>query len=225
MVSLLRFAFARQKRLDQPGDLAAFLSYWDDLDRREQEGLAESARVDADDEALDVDGDDEGGVVLITAHAAKGLEFDTVFVPKVSPALGYPSSRSQEPRLPATVLKELGADGDEQERRAAEERRLFYVACTRAERRLVMMGSIPKGKSTSTNYLLELTANQPKLEGLEQTDLETVVGGWRPAAESSVAKELLETKMRKDRDAKRDELAAQARRRRLRRSRRRSVPR
>ncbi|HZW07835.1 MAG TPA: ATP-dependent helicase, partial [Phycisphaerales bacterium] len=133
VVSLLRFAFARQKRLDEPGDLAAFLAYFDDLDIKEQEGLGEGQRIDgAEQEFTEADEGDDAGVVLITAHAAKGLEFDTVYVPKVAPGLGYPSSRSRDPRLPQGLLEEHGTTGDAKARQLAEERRLFYVACTRA---------------------------------------------------------------------------------------------
>ncbi|MBY0398161.1 MAG: PD-(D/E)XK nuclease family protein, partial [Thermoleophilia bacterium] len=211
VVSMLRFAFARQKRLDQPGDLAAFLDYWDDLDLREQEGLEESARVDADDQAaIELGAEEDRGVVLITAHAAKGLEFDTVYVPKIMPGPGwFPSSRKSEPRLPLPILTELGAAGDADARHDAEERRLFYVACTRAERRLVLVGNIPKGKSTATNYLLELTTCG--LKALETTDTGSVVADFRSQVESSVKRELLDTKARKNRDARRDELAARAR--------------
>ncbi|HYD01750.1 MAG TPA: ATP-dependent DNA helicase [Phycisphaerales bacterium] len=212
VVSLLRFVFARQKRLDEPGDLAAFLAYFDDLDLKEQEGLGEGQRIDgADPEFAEADGGDDAGVVLITAHAAKGLEFDTVYVPKVAPGLGYPSSRSRDPRLPQDLLEEHGTTGDVKVRQLAEERRLFYVACTRAERRLVLIGNIPKSKSASTNFLAELLNARPHLPRLERTDYESVVGGLRPVEDSSVARELRESRLRKDRDATRDELAAQAR--------------
>jgi DNA helicase-2/ATP-dependent DNA helicase PcrA len=212
VVGLLRFAFTRQKQLDEPGDLAAFLSYFDDLDAKEQEGLGEGQRVDGGEPALaEMDEGDDTGVVLITAHAAKGLEFDTVYVPKVSPALGYPSAKSRDPRLPPELLEAHGTVGDAKARQLAEERRLFYVACTRAERRLVLLGSIPKGKSASTNFLAELVNAQPKLAALEQTDYHSVVKDLRPADDASVSRELRESRARKDRDATRDELAAQAR--------------
>lgn len=59
-------------------------------------------------------------VKLITVHAAKGMESDICFVPKVNP-LNYPHVR---------------ALGDEKEEE--EERRIFLVAITRARKRLYL---------------------------------------------------------------------------------------
>jgi DNA helicase-2/ATP-dependent DNA helicase PcrA len=62
-----------------------------------------------------------GGVTLMTVHAAKGLEFDTIFVSGMEEGL-FPHQG-------------MGNDGDRDEE---EERRLFYVAMTRAKTRLFL---------------------------------------------------------------------------------------
>jgi DNA helicase II / ATP-dependent DNA helicase PcrA len=72
--------------------------------------------------------DEESGtrnakVWLMSMHAAKGLEFPVVFIAGMEEGL-FPHSRSAE-------------DVDELE----EERRLFYVGMTRAERRLFLTGA------------------------------------------------------------------------------------
>ena len=59
------------------------------------------------------------GVNLMTMHAAKGLEFDTVFV--------IETNEGSCPYKKATANEEI-----------EEERRLFYVAMTRAQRKLVI---------------------------------------------------------------------------------------
>jgi DNA helicase-2/ATP-dependent DNA helicase PcrA len=64
---------------------------------------------------------EKGGVTLMTVHAAKGLEFSTVFV-----------SGMEEGLFPH------GGMGNDEKRDEEEERRLFYVALTRAKDRLFL---------------------------------------------------------------------------------------
>ncbi len=80
--------------------------------------LEEAALIREDKEDEDSDSD---GVALLTIHSAKGLEFDTVFVVGCEERL-FPHWRSID-------------DGDAA---LAEERRLMYVAMTRAERFLYL---------------------------------------------------------------------------------------
>jgi len=80
--------------------------------------------------------DDINKVTLMTIHAAKGLEFDHVFVAGLEEEL-FPS------RLSLATQQEL-----------EEERRLFYVALTRAKKRAVLSYSNTRfkwGNSTSCN--------------------------------------------------------------------------
>src|SRR5439155_23831309 len=74
-------------------------------------------------------------VEVMTIHQAKGLEFDTVFVPALVEGRLPLSRRGEGFDLPATLL-EPGVRGREDQ--VAEERRLFYVAMTRARQRLVV---------------------------------------------------------------------------------------
>ncbi|MFO7910592.1 MAG: ATP-dependent helicase [Desulfotignum sp.] len=83
------------------------------------EYLEEAALIREDKE--DEDDQDSAGVALLTIHSAKGLEFDTVFVVGCEERL-FPHWRSI----------------DEGDAALAEERRLMYVAMTRAERFLYL---------------------------------------------------------------------------------------
>ena len=80
-----------------------------------------------------------GAVRLLTAHRAKGLEWDLVVVADVQDGV-WPDLRRRGSLLEADSL--LGADDVREPVTAGallvEERRLFYVATTRARRRLVV---------------------------------------------------------------------------------------
>ncbi len=155
IISMIRFARGRVPRLDQPADLRAFLSYYEDLDERDR-GFA-SPDPSA---ALEPEGADElsGGeaVSVLTAHASKGLEFDTVFLPRVTPSHGYPKTSGGDDEAPPEGVLAEGEDRPEADRRSDEERRVFYVASTRAQRRLVLLAKLPRSRSKSTHYTLEL---------------------------------------------------------------------
>ncbi|WP_019809240.1 UvrD-helicase domain-containing protein [Saccharomonospora halophila] len=97
----------------EPGSLAAF------LERVSLVADADSVpRSDGADEAEGEPDDDRGVVTLMTVHTAKGLEYPVVF------CTGWEDG----------VFPHLRALGEPKE--LAEERRLAYVAITRAQRRL-----------------------------------------------------------------------------------------
>ena len=93
---------------------------------RRQKG---SARAD--------DGSADPGVRIMTMHSCKGLEFDTVYIPDVNSNL-IPSPRNK------------GKTGEE------EERRLFYVAMTRAASQLNISYTLTqRSKSSSPSQFIE----------------------------------------------------------------------
>ena len=78
------------------------------------------------------------GVRLLTAHRAKGLEWELVVVADVQEG-GWPDIRRRGSLLEADRLSRRGVvEPAPTAVRVAEERRLFYVACTRARSRLVV---------------------------------------------------------------------------------------
>lgn len=155
LLTLVQFVRARQPRLEAPGDLRTFWAYFNDLNDAER-SLRDSDLAEKVDGDPAEDADSPDAVRLMTAHSAKGLEFDTVFVPRISPSHGYGSPGSERDLdLPAGLL---GADDERsyRERALAEERRVFYVACTRAERRLVLLAKKNKGRSQSMHLFEEI---------------------------------------------------------------------
>lgn len=119
--ALLKGGEDDHERLENVKELATLASRYDHLVG--EEGIASflaDAALAGDQDELDREVG-KTGVTLMTVHAAKGLEFDLVFVSGMEQGL-FPHE---------------GMGGDE-ERDEEEERRLFYVAVTRARARLVL---------------------------------------------------------------------------------------
>ena len=88
----------------------------------------------------------DDAVQLMTVHAAKGLEFHNVFILRLS-RNDFPSGvRKVEFEFPAEMMKEEQPQGDFQ---IQEERRLFYVALTRARQQLTLSTLVNKRKKPS----------------------------------------------------------------------------
>ncbi|MPZ27784.1 MAG: AAA family ATPase [Micromonosporaceae bacterium] len=111
---------------------------------------------------------DRGEAVrLLTAHAAKGLEWDVVAIPGVQEGV-WPDLRLRGSLLGSEQLVDVHAGRDvgvvgQISALLAEERRLFYVAVTRARRHLlvsaVAAASVGEGEQTEqpSRFLRELT--------------------------------------------------------------------
>ncbi len=144
LARVLRFVRERQPNLDPPGRVGEFLRYFDDLEERDRaEGRSAEARMDDGVELSKVD-----AVRVLTAHASKGLEFDTVLLLPVSKGGDdFPMTRQREDEgeMPA----DLAVGGETT--RMNEERRLFFVAMTRAQRRLVLMSASTQSSGRRRN--------------------------------------------------------------------------
>lgn len=93
-------------------------------------------------------------VILQTVHGSKGLEYKAVFVIGLSGRRFPPSPRGASVEFPPELYKDEVPEGDV---RIQEERRLFYVAMTRAKEKLYLYGVEKKGVRRS-QFIKELTA-------------------------------------------------------------------
>jgi DNA helicase-2/ATP-dependent DNA helicase PcrA len=85
---------------------------------------------------------DEDAVHVLTVHKAKGLEFPVVFLVGCAEGRFPVQRRGESLELPAALAKEPLAPGDPH---LHEERRLFYVAMTRAKDELVLTSAADYG--------------------------------------------------------------------------------
>ncbi len=72
---------------------------------------------------------------ILTVHSAKGLEFECVFIPNLVDQRFPTRARGEQIEIPPALIKDILPEGDFH---LQEERRLFYVALTRAKSRLYL---------------------------------------------------------------------------------------
>lgn len=124
-----------QERLENIKELATLASRYDGTPGKDGVSafLADAALAGDQDE---LDRTTKSGVTLMTVHASKGLEFDSVFVTGLEEGL-FPHQGH-----------------DDEKRDEEEERRLFYVAITRARKRLFLTWARVR-RIYGTDYLSE----------------------------------------------------------------------
>jgi DNA helicase-2/ATP-dependent DNA helicase PcrA len=140
--ALAKFVAAWEtKPLTKTGDIGELLEYLDYF--KEARG------------AVCLQSEDEDAVRLMTAHSAKGLEFPHVFVIRAT-SNSFPAAYKeslvefpQDLRNPDSV-----GEGDSRGLHEEEERRLFYVAMTRARDSLTLYGKQGAGKDKTPPGLL-----------------------------------------------------------------------
>jgi DNA helicase-2/ATP-dependent DNA helicase PcrA len=113
-----------QERIENLYELVSLASKYDTFSAEEGiQKLLEDAALASDQDSLMHNNTDAPRVRLMTVHAAKGLEFGTVFITGLEDGL-----------FPHKSFGESSVSVEHKE----EERRLFYVAITRAKQRLFL---------------------------------------------------------------------------------------
>jgi DNA helicase II / ATP-dependent DNA helicase PcrA len=130
----------------------------------------------------------QDAVQLMTVHGAKGLEFPHVFILRVS-RNDFPSGvRRPVFEFPPELMKEERPKGDFQ---IQEERRLFYVALTRARQRLTL-STIVNTRKKASPFLDDFLRN-PRINGHDAQQMapsvtippaEEAAGAWPQPAVS-----------------------------------------
>jgi DNA helicase-2/ATP-dependent DNA helicase PcrA len=92
----------------------------------------------------------DDAVQLLTVHAAKGLEFPVVFIQRMKPGSFPLNYREDLVEFPNELRDRDTRFDDPKQAHQEEERRLFYVAMTRAEDLLYICAQKGKGKSDPT---------------------------------------------------------------------------
>ena len=145
------------------------------LDYYEQAGGSVSLEDDAPADA----------VKLMTVHAAKGLEFPHVLVLRVNNRKFPASERPRVFEFPARLMKE----GQPAEQfHIQEERRLFYVALTRAEERLTLT-TLTEKKGKVPVFLEDIVMDP----AVKRRDVRQLMPKLPPAGENSAAPNATET--------------------------------
>lgn len=152
-----------RERLENIKELATLASKYDELPPEEGiERLLEDASLATDQDSLEKD---HNAVKLMTVHASKGLEFDYVCIVGLEEGL-FPHER-------------MGDSGDVDEE---EERRLFYVALTRARKKVLLTHAVIRTIYGSQSIQ---TASQ-FIDDIDDEHLERLDGGYSAPAEDSV---------------------------------------
>jgi DNA helicase II / ATP-dependent DNA helicase PcrA len=126
-----------------------------------------TAEIDPDVEAVNI----------LTAHKSKGLEFKVVFIANCVTNYFPSIRRSEVLKIPNELVKEVLPEGEERQVHLQEERRLFYVAMTRAKEELFFTSAEDYGGQRSKKVsqfvlealdLPELDVAKYKLHDIEQ---------------------------------------------------------
>lgn len=141
-VSLKAFTtYAQEFSERESADIGTFLAH---LDAREQLDLGLSMP-----EVV------SSGAKIMTAHATKGLEYDVVIIANLVQGKFPIESVSVNKLIPEKLTMES------LDQQVAEERRLFYVACTRAKQRLYLTYATQYGAKSfdPSQFLKEVRSN------------------------------------------------------------------
>jgi DNA helicase II / ATP-dependent DNA helicase PcrA len=107
--------------------------------------------------------DDYNAVTISTIHSSKGLEYPVVFLVNLVKGRFPSQNRSDKIAIPEGLVKESPTELDESESHIQEERRLAYVAVTRAKQKLYLTAASlygEKGRKSQPSLFLNEILNR-----------------------------------------------------------------
>lgn len=169
-----------EMRLDNIEELkSTMVKYSEEAEEPSLSGFLEEISLFTDVDNLEEDGD---YVVMMTIHSSKGLEFPTVFVAGMEENI-FPSQRS--------IM--------ESEAEVEEERRLAYVAITRAKKELYLLHSSERmlygitNRNARSRFIKELPPellNEESESLIRSTGVNTAYAKAQPVSSMSLQKQL-----------------------------------
>ncbi|MBI5044976.1 MAG: ATP-dependent helicase [Candidatus Levybacteria bacterium] len=131
--------------------------------------------------AAEIDWSTSNAVNVLTVHSSKGLEFPVVFVTNLVTQRFPSRDRKEQIPVPTDIIREVLPIGDEN---LQEERRLFYVAMTRAKDQLILTaakyyGEGKKerklspfiGEALGEEYVANIISKQKTIDSSQQLSL------------------------------------------------------
>ena len=119
---------------------------------------------------------DEEAITISTIHGAKGMQYPIVIIPDVVERKLPTTYMKDKFPIPETLLKGIKSVFDEKELHLQEERRLFYVAITRAKEKLIITYPKRYGEnktdSKPSRFLTDLEYETNRNINCEKTNIE-----------------------------------------------------
>lgn len=150
-VQALAKFFATLKEFERAAGVASIQNYIVNLP------VLQAAGAQFEDATLDIVDDQ---INVLSVHRSKGLEWDTVYLVDCTEGSFPLRAHGSSLKLPA----ELQANQSEADEHLAEERRLMYVAATRARQELILSYADRHGSGTirkPSRFLTELLGHEP----------------------------------------------------------------
>lgn len=167
LFSLLKQFYQRLRKFESANDDKTLYQFLLEFDHEREAG-----------EVGSLENDPEGGpdvVNIMTIHGSKGLEFRYVFIVNLIEQR-FPSTRKRHPiPIPNELVPQ---DETEKDPHISEERRLFYVALTRAKEAAFLFSAEDYGGSRKrkvSRFIKELGLEETKLENQSQNKIKSKI--------------------------------------------------